>query len=417
MSRPDDKSGQDRQESQDSQGAELTPANVAATPSHREQTDIIHAGMDPFAHYGFINPPSYRGSTVLFPTVEALQTRTQPYLYGRRGTPTIRALEAAIAKLEGAARCFATSSGLAAINLTMFALLKQGDHILIIDNAYQPTRAFADGVLTKFGIEVSYFDPLIGSGIAALLKPNTTVILCEAPGSQTFEMPDIGAISAIAQAHNIWHVLDNTWASPLFFKPFNHGVDVSIQAATKYIVGHSDAMLGAVSVNQRAAPLLIDAVDLIGFNPGSEETYLGLRGIKTIDVRLRRHWQSGVEIANWLEQRPEIERVLHPALPSHPGHEIWKRDFLGASGLFTVILKPCSKAAVAAMLDHLELFGMGYSWGGFESLVIPFDPRAYRTATTWQAEGQALRFHIGLEDVEDLKTDLKEGFCRLASTP
>ncbi len=407
MSKPNDQNGRTDADKQN----ENSPQ-----PRH-QRTDIVHTGLDPFDHYGFINPPSYRGSTVLFPTVEALQARTQPYLYGRRGTPTVRALEAAIAKLEGAARSFVTSSGLAAINLTMFALLKQGDHILIIDNAYQPTRAFADGVLAKFGIEISYFDPLVGSGIAQLLKPNTKVIFTEAPGSQTFEMPDIGAISAVAQANNIWHVMDNTWASPLYFKPFNHGVDISIQAATKYIVGHSDAMLGAVSVSDQAVDELVKAVDVIGFNPGSEETYLGLRGIKTIDVRLARHWQSGVEMALWLEQRPEIERVLHPALPSHPGHHIWKRDFLGASGLFAVILKPCSKAAVAAMLDHLELFGMGYSWGGFESLVIPFDPRPYRTATTWPAQGQALRFHIGLEDVEDLKTDLEAGFRRLASTP
>jgi len=382
-------------------------------PRLHELTRIAHAGLDPFTHFGFVNPPAYRGSTVLYPSLKALRERKQPYTYGRRGTPTVRALEAAIQQLEGGHRTVLTSSGLAAINLALLSFVEQGDHILISDSVYQPTRLFANNMLAKLGVETSYYDPLIGSNIEKLLRPNTRLIFSEAPGSQTFEMQDIPAISAVATARNIWHIMDNTWASPLFFKPFCHGVDVSIQAATKYIVGHSDAMLGAVSANKRAESHLMRAVDVFGACPGSEETYLGLRGFRTIDVRLQRHWQSGVAMARWLEQRPEVAKVMHPALPSHPGHAIWKRDFTGASGLFSIILKPCTQDALAAMLDGLSLFGMGYSWGGFESLVIPFDPSSYRTATGWQTDGQALRFHIGLEDVEDLQGDLDAGFKRL----
>jgi cysteine-S-conjugate beta-lyase len=382
----------------------------------RPATEVVHSGRNPHECYGFVNPPVYRGSTVLFPTVEKLWKRDQPYAYGRSGTPTVAALEEAIARVEGGEATASTASGYQAVSTAIFAFVEAGDHILVTDSVYHPTRQFCDHLLRKLGVETTYYDPVIGAGIEELVRPNTRLIFTESPGSQTFEVQDIPAIAAVAARHKLWLLLDNTWASPLYFRPFDHGVDVSIQAATKYIVGHADAMLGAITSNARAAPHVARTKELLGVNPGSEETYLGLRGLRTLVTRLSQHQRAGIEMAEWLQARPEVARVIHPALPSHPQHDIWKRDFLGASGLFAIILKPASKAALAAMLDGLELFGMGFSWGGYESLVIPFDPTSYRTATKWEAEGPALRLHIGLEDVEDLKADLDAGFKRLAAT-
>jgi len=382
----------------------------------RPATEVVHSGRDPHDCYGFVNPPVYRGSTVLFPTVEKLWKRDQPYAYGRTSTPTVAALEEAIARVEGGEATASTASGYQAVSTAIFAFVEAGDHILVTDSVYHPTRQFCDRLLKKLGVETTYYDPVIGAGIEALIRPNTRLIFTESPGSQTFEVQDIPAIAAVAARHKLWLLLDNTWASPLYFRPFDHGVDVSIQAATKYIVGHADAMLGAITSNAKAAPHVARTKELLGVNPGSEETYLGLRGLRTLVTRLAQHQRAGIEVAQWLEARPEVARVIHPALPSHPQHNIWKRDFLGASGLFAIILKPVSKTALAAMLDGLKLFGMGFSWGGYESLVIPFDPTSYRTATKWEAEGPALRLHIGLEDVEDLKADLDAGFKRLAAT-
>jgi cystathionine beta-lyase len=379
----------------------------------RTSTDIVHHGRDPFAHHGFVNPPVYRGSTVLFKSLESFEKRQQRYTYGRKGTPTTEALEAAIAHLEGGHRTMLATNGLAAISHTMLALVKTGDHVLVTDSVYQPTRKLCENILKKLGVETTYYDPLIGAGIAKLMRPNTTVVFTESPGSQTFEMQDIPAIAKAAHAGGAMVVMDNTWASPLYYKPFEHGVDVSVQAATKYIVGHADAMLGSITMTQEAAARMAPQIDFLGIGVGTEECYLGMRGIRTIEVRLERHWRSGLEMARWLQARPEVARVLHPGLETDPGHAIWKRDFLGASGLFAFILKPAPKAAVAAMLEGLELFGMGASWGGFESLVLPFDASAYRTATKWQPEGPCVRIHIGLEDVEDLKADLDQGFTRL----
>ncbi len=387
------------------------------TPSKRHtSTQIVHAGRDPFAHHGFVNPPVYRGSTVLFKTLESFEKRQQRYTYGRRGTPTTEALETAICTLEGGARTMLAPNGLSAITHAVLAFVKAGDHILVPDAVYFPARKFCDGVLARFGVETTYYDPVIGSGITSLLRSNTTVVFTESPGSQTFEVQDIPAIAKAAQAAGAVVLMDNTWASPLYFKPFEHGVDVSIQAATKYIVGHADAMLGSITTNERALGQLVNEAHLLGIGVGTEECYLGLRGLRTIEVRLERHMRSGLEIARWLEARPEVARVIHPGLESHPGHAIWKRDFLGASGLFAFVLKPVPKPAVAAMLEGLELFGMGASWGGFESLVLPFDPSAYRTATTWKTEGPCVRIHIGLEDVGDIKSDLDAGFSRLRTT-
>lgn len=377
-------------------------------------TKVVHSGRKPHDCYGFVNPPVYRGSTVLFPTVEKLWKRDQEFTYGRSSTPTVKALEEAIAEVEGGVATALAASGYQAVSMAIFAFVESGDHILVADSVYQPTRKFCDHLLSKLGVETTYYDPLVGEKIEALLRPNTRIIFTESPGSQTFEVQDIPAIARVAKKRDLWLLLDNTWASPLYFKPFEHGVDVSIQAATKYIVGHADAMLGAVTSNARAARHIARAKELLGICPGSEETYLGMRGLRTLATRLAQHQRSALDMARWLEGRPEVARVLHPGLPSHPQHDLWKRDFVGASGLFSVILKPVEKPALAAMLDGLKLFGMGFSWGGYESLVIPFDPTDYRTATRWEAEGPALRFHIGLEDIDDLKADLEAGFQRLA---
>jgi cystathionine beta-lyase len=375
----------------------------------------VHGGRDPFAHHGFVNTPVYRGSTVLFKSLDSFERRDQRYVYGRRGTPTSEALEGAIAQLEGGARAWLAPSGAAAIATALFCFAKAGDHILVADTVYQPTRRICDGPMQRFGVETTYYDPTVGAGIAGLMRPNTALVYAESPGSLTFEVQDIPALAAAAHAGGALLAMDNTWASPLYFKPFEHGIDISIQAGTKYIVGHADAMLGAITVAEPLAHRLVVEAGGLGICAGTEEMYLGLRGLRTLDVRLERHWRSGVEIARWLEQRPEVARVLHPALPSHPQHELWKRDFLGACGLFSVVLRPCSKAALAAMIEGLELFGIGASWGGYESLVLPFDAARTRSATAWQPEGRTVRLHIGLEDVDDLKADLEAGFARLAT--
>ena len=391
----------------------MTDKDDHSKPATRPETKVVHLGREPFEQHGFVNPPVYRGSTVLYKTLDAINSRKQPYTYGRRATPTTRALEDAITDLEGGAATILTSSGLGAVSTALLAFVTAGDHILITDSAYQPGRAFADRMLKRLGVETTYYDPHLGADIEKLFRPNTRLVLVESPGSQTFEMQDIPAIANAAHARDIWVRADNTWATPLFCKPLALGADVSIQAATKYVVGHADAMLGAVTYTERARPHVIRAKETLGIAVGSEEAWLGLRGIRTLAVRLERHQRSGLEVARWLAARPEVARVLHPGLESDPGHALWKRDFLGACGLFSVILKPVSEAAVAAMLDGLKLFGMGYSWGGYESLVIPFDPTSYRTATKWVGPGPALRFHIGLEAVEDLLRDLDAGFERL----
>lgn len=377
-------------------------------------TAILHSGRDPAEQHGFVNTPVYRGSTVLFPTLEALDAYDeQPYRYGRHGTPTTTALETALAELEGGTRTFLTASGYQAVTTALLAFVGAGDHVLMVDSVYQPTRAFCDKILAQLGVSTTYYDPLIGAGISELIQPNTRVVFLESPGSLTFEMQDAGAIAKAAHARDVTVLMDNTWASSLYFRPLAHGVDVSIVACTKYIVGHADAMLGAITANARTAPAVEAARAVLGGCPGSEETYLGLRGLRTLAVRLERHQRSALEVARWLASRPEIERILHPALPDDPGHALWKAQFTGASGLFSIILKPTSRKALAAMLDGLSLFGMGYSWGGYESLIVPFNPKRYRTATAWASDGQALRLHIGLDDVGDLIADLEAGFERL----
>ena len=388
-----------------------TTDDERSTPLKAE-TRLVTAGRDTTAQKGFVNPPVVHGSTVLYPTADDLHAHRGEYQYGRRGTPTTKALQEALMALEGpeCAGVGIAPSGLAAITTTLLAVLKAGDHLLVCDNAYRPTRNFCNGLLARYGVETSYFDPLIGSGIAELFKPNTRAVLVEAPGSQSFEMTDIPAVAAVAHARGALVIDDNTWATPLYHRSLEQGVDISMQAATKYIGGHSDIMFGTISANAKAWPLVADAIHLLGVCAGPDDVFLAIRGLRTLAVRLEQHYRSGLEMARWLAARPEVVRVLHPALESHPGHAIWKRDFTGASGLFSIVLKPAPQKAVDAMLDTVKLFGMGYSWGGFESLVIPFDCVPYRTATTWAPGGPTLRLHIGLENVEDLKADLARGF-------
>jgi len=383
------------------------PQNVS------ERTRLVHAGRDPFEQHGFVNTPIYRGSTVLYPTTDDLLHRRGRYSYGTKGTPTTNSLETAWTELAGAAGTVLAPSGLAAVTLALTSCLKAGDHLLVTDSVYLPTRQFCNGVLKKFGVETTYYDPRIGAGIEALLRPNTTAVFTEAPGSQSFEMQDIPAIAEVAHRHGAVVLMDNTWATPLLFPPHEHGVDIAIEAGTKYLSGGSDLLLGMVSANERCFKALRETYESFAMCPGPEDVFLGLRGLRTMALRLREHEKQALEMARWLQARPEVAQVLHPALESYPGHEIWKRDFKGSSGLFSVILKPCSDRALAAMLDGLALFGMGYSWGGFESLVIPFNCATYRTATRWEPGGHALRFHIGFEDLDDLKRDLDAGFARL----
>lgn len=392
-------------------------ANDNSRSSTRTETIVTHSGRDPFANHGFVNTPVYRGSTVLFPTLEAYESRAQKYVYGRRGSPTSDSLCEAIAALEGGAQTWLMPSGAAAIASTLLAFTKAGDHVLVVDSVYLPTRKMCEGLLKRFGVETSYYDPTVGADIAGLMRPNTRLVFTESPGSLTFEVQDVPAICRAAHAKGALVAMDNTWSGGVYFKPFAHGVDLSIQAATKYIVGHADAMLGAVTAaDAKVASQLLNETQALGICAGTEEMYLGLRGLRTIEVRMKRHWQSGLEVARWLETRPEVARVLHPALESHPQHALWKRDFTGASGLFAIELRPCSRPALAAFLDGLQLFGMGASWGGFESLIIPFDARPSRTATPWTPAGPTLRLHIGLEAVEDIKADLEAGFARLGAS-
>jgi cysteine-S-conjugate beta-lyase len=378
----------------------------------KAETTLVTAGRDTKAQKGFVNPPVVHGSTVLYPTAEDLHAHRGEYQYGRRGTPTTKALQEALMALEGpqCAGVGLAPSGLSAITTTLLAVLKAGDHLLVCDNAYRPTRNFCDGLLAGYGVETTYFDPLIGAGVAELFRPNTKAILVEAPGSQSFEMPDIPAIAGVAHGRGALVIDDNTWATPLFHRSLDQGVDISMQAATKYIGGHSDIMFGTISANARAWPLIAETIRLLGVCAGPDDVFLALRGLRTLAVRLAQHHRSALEMARWLATRPEVVRVLHPALESDPGHAIWKRDFTGASGLFSIVLKPAPQKAVDALLDAVTLFGMGFSWGGFESLVIPFDCAPYRSATKWAPGGPTLRLHIGLENVEDLKSDLERGF-------
>ncbi len=378
---------------------------------------LVTSGRDPEAYYGFVNPPVYHASTLLYPTAEDQVAHRARYNYGRRGTPTTEALENALREIDGesCAGVALLPSGLAAIAVALLAAAGSGDHVLVPDSVYRPTRNFCNGVFKRLGAETTYYDPVIGADIVKLFKPNTRAVFVEAPGSQSFEMQDIPTIASVAHDKRAIVLMDNTWATPLYFRAFEKGVDMQIQAGTKYIGGHSDIMFGCVSANAATLPALKDTVYSMGLCVGPDDMYLALRGLRTLGVRLARHFQSGLRVARWLEQRPEVLRVMHPALESDPGHHIWKRDFTGACGLFSIVLKPTIEQSVHAFLNELALFGLGYSWGGFESLAILFDCTEYRTATKWAPGGPAIRFHIGLEDPDDLIADLERGFGALAA--
>jgi cystathionine beta-lyase len=385
----------------------------------RPATEVAHLGRDPRQHLGAVNTPVYRATTILFDTVaelEAAERGEYPGItYGLHGLPTVTDLQAAMAALEGGYAALAVPSGLAAITLALLAVTRAGDHVLVTDSVYGPTRRFCDHQLTRFGVTVTYYDPLIGAGIEREIRPATKIVFVESPGSLSFEVQDVPAIAAAAHARGALVLIDNTWATPLYFKPFDHGCDLSIHAGTKYIVGHSDAMMGIISCATRQLfETAKTACQSFGFHAAPDDCYPALRGLRTMGVRLRHHEKSGVEMAHWLKDRPEVDKVLHPALPDCPGHDNWKKQFKGSSGLFSFTLRDgYSKNALAAMLDGMDIFGMGASWGGYESLLIPAHPDQYRTAVPWPKGKHLLRVHIGLEDVEDLKTDLVEGFDRL----
>jgi cystathionine beta-lyase len=387
----------------------------------KDETILITAGRHPEQNHGVVNPPVYHASTILYPTLDAWEAARaarergeRGVYYGRAGTPTAFSLQDVVCALEGGHRAELYPSGLAAIATALMAYVKSGDHVLVADTVYGPCRRFCNQVYKQIGVETTFFDPCIDAAeLAGLVRPNTRLLYLESPGSLTFEVQDVPRLAAVGQRHGLTVLADNTWASPLYFKPLAHGVDVAIHAATKYIVGHSDAMLGVVVANERAWPELERATHNFGQTAGPDDIYLGQRGIRTLAVRLERHWRSGVRLAEWLAARPEVASVMHPALPDDPGHALWKRDFTGASGLFGATLKACARPQLAAFLDHLELFHMGASWGGYESLILLTNPNSMRSARPWAGPGPTIRIHAGLEAVDDLIADLSAGFERL----
>ena len=379
-----------------------------------ENTILTHAGSKPDEYHGAVNVPVHRMSTIVFKTfAEFEKVPHVPFHYGRAGTPTSAAFEEAIAGIEGAYKSVATCSGLSAIVTALLAFAKAGDHVLMTDNCYGPSRKSCEEVLRRFGVEVEYYPPMIGSGIEGLFRPNTKLVFMEAPGSLTFEVQDIGAITQATKKAGIKTAIDNSWATLLFFKPLEFGIDVSVMSATKYIAGHSDVMLGVVSAMEESYAAIKRTALMLGLTGGSEELYLATRGLRTLHVRLPYHQKSALDIAQWLQDQPQVKRVLHPALPSCTGHDNWKKYFKGSSGTFGIILYETDKTKIARMLDGMRIFRMGFSWGGFESLFFPEQPKPIRTAEKWTEDGFSLRIHIGLEDAEDLRADLADGLKRL----
>lgn len=380
----------------------------------KPETKLSSLGRKSKEHYGVVNTPVYRASTILYPNVAALDAHDMPFTYGRRGNPTLKSLEEAINELEGAARTLFVPSGLNAVATAILSVCTAGDHLLVADSCYAPSRAFCDKTLKRFGVETTYYDPLVGAGIESLFRPNTKAVLCESPGSLTFEVQDIPAIARVAHARGASVLLDNTWATPLLFPALSRGVDLSIQAVTKYIGGHADLMMGYVAANESHVARLLEFHGNSGLYVSGDDCFLALRGLRTLAVRLKRHQETALTLARWLQTRPEVSRVLYPALDDDPGHSIWRRDFTGACGLFGVVLKPATHKAVSAMLDGLRHFGLGFSWGGYESLAVPADVR--RAVTKLALEGPVIRIHAGLEDAGDLIADLTKGFERLKTS-
>lgn len=387
----------------------------------KKSTKLVEGGRRKEWTHGLVNPPVHHGSTVLFEDYAALRDGvkkafSEELFYGRLGTPSQWSLEAAMADLEGAKGAKVFPSGMAAIAASLLSVLKAGDHVLMADTVYEPTRKLAQNFLPRFGIEADFYDPMAGAKISQAFKDKTRAVFVETPGSLTFEVPDLPAIATAAQAKDIYVLVDNTWATPLYFEPLKHGADISINAATKYIVGHADAMVGIASANARTNGLLKRTAHQLGQLTGPDDCYLALRGLRTLEVRLKQHEAAAIDIAKWLKDQPLVEKVLHPALPDCPGHDIWKRDFSGSTGLFALVLKGGDMKNMGAFCDKLEHFGLGFSWGGYESLALPQDVAAVRSATEWHANGPLIRLHIGLEDVEDLKKDLAAALKRFEKT-
>lgn len=378
----------------------------------KAKTQLEHLGRASTEHYGSVNIPTYRASTALFETLKDFRAQTQKMTYGRRATPSSDALCETITALEGGTKCYLTPSGLSAISCAILASVSAGEHLLVADNVYDPTRAFCDDILPRFNIAVSYYDPTDLQAVRDLWQENTKAIFTESPGSLTFEIQDIPAISDFAHSKGGCVILDNTWATPLFFQPFDKGVDISLSAATKYLCGHADLLLGTIVVNKKFQPKVARTHQRMGLCASGDDIFLTLRGLRTLDVRLERHEKTAKRLAEFLLDRPEVAQVMHPALPHHPQHDLWKRDFQGATGLFAFRLKPVSEEQLAKMFDGFALFAMGYSWGGFESLIIPATP--LRTACAIDNSAPLVRIHAGLEDEDDLLEDLRAGLERLA---
>lgn len=389
----------------------------------KEDTKIIHSGGKNALGHGVVNTPIYRASTVIFSDTDqmhaaadsALNKRQKVMFYGRKGTPTTWTLEQAITDLEQGFDTVLAPSGLGAVTTALLAFLKAGDHLLMVDSVYEPTRNFCDGLLTRFGVDTTYYAPLLGADIASLIQPNTTVVFTESPGSHTFEIQDLPAIAKAAHAASDGKavvMIDNTWASPLFHKPLTLGADVSIQACTKYIVGHSDVLLGSITAVEEHFPRVYAGRQQLGVSVSPDDAYLATRGLRTLGVRLREHEKNTLQVAQWLQSRPEVDRVLYPALPDDPSHALWKRDFTGATGLFGVVFKKTSTKAVEALINGMEFFPTGFSWGGYESLICSSSPKHARSVTDWPHAEPGVRLHIGLEDVDDLIADLEAGLAR-----
>ena len=386
----------------------------------RPATRLVTAGRrpewtgDPRLGGSVVNPPVWRASTILYDSVADLESRGRDthdrLFYGRRGTPTVWALADALTQMEpGAAGTLLYPSGVAAIAAGLIALLSPGDHLLMVDSVYDPTRALCDGLLKRMGVATTYYDPLIGAGIADLIRPETRLIFLESPGSLTFEVQDVPAIVAVAKAHGVTTILDNTWATPLLFPALAHGVDVTMMSLTKYVGGHSDAMMGSLTATPALWDRLRSATYQLGQSVAPDDCALMLRGLRTLDVRMRRHAENGLTVAHWLAAHPAVGTMLHPALPGCPGHEFWARDFAGTSGLFGFTLQGASKAQRDAFIDALSLFGLGYSWGGYESLAVPSNPP--RSSVKWHSDGPLIRLSIGLEDPLDLIADLERALA------
>ncbi|MGE4056934.1 MAG: cystathionine beta-lyase [Vicinamibacterales bacterium] len=389
-------------------------------PKFGLDTVATHSGRNPAAHAGSVNPPVYHASTILFDRMEDYENRRERFYdgvgYGLYNTPTTLALAEAVAELEDASRCLVVQSGTAAIATTLMAFASSGSHLLVADTAYRTTRNFCEEILRPLGIDITYYDPMLGAAIADLITPATTLVYLESPGSMTFEVQDIPAITEVARRHAVPTAIDASWASPVFLRPLALGVDISIQSGTKYLCGHSDVIFGtAATCDETLFRRLKDVAGRLGHRLGGEDCYLALRGLRTLPLRMERHQETALRLAEWLATQPEVKQVLHPAFPDHPGHSIWRRDFTGASGLFGVLLHPAPRSAIAAALEGMRLFKMGSSWGGYESLIVPVDAGYIRATSPGGNDGVLLRVHAGLETIDDLIKDLEEGFGRLRS--